>query len=138
LACIGGYARAPAKPHESRVYDCGGVTCRVPEDPASPSPAGGYVVMCTVFYKCGFDVPSQQFLRSLLWSYGLELHHLTPLGILHMAAFVTLCEAYIGIDPNFNMWSYFFWARLQQGLDMGAAALGNVDISVCSGPKVDP
>jgi hypothetical protein len=94
--------------------------------------------MCTVFYKCGFDVPSQQFLRSLLWSYGLELHHLTPLGILHMAAFVTLCEAYIGIDPNFNMWSYFFWARLQQGLDMGAAALGNVDISVCSGPKVDP
>jgi hypothetical protein len=26
-------------------------TCRVPEDPASPTPVGGYVVVCTVFYE---------------------------------------------------------------------------------------
>jgi hypothetical protein len=30
---------------------------------------------------------------------GLELQCLTPLGILHMAAFVTLCDAYMGIEP---------------------------------------
>jgi hypothetical protein len=40
----------------------------------------------------------------------LELHHLTPSEILHMAAFVTLCEAYIGIEPSLNLWSHFFWA----------------------------
>jgi hypothetical protein len=83
-------------------------TCLVPEDYASPTPAGGYIVACTACYKRGFGVPSHRFLHSLLQSYGLELHHLTPSGILHMAAFVTLCEAYIQIEHHFNLWSYFF------------------------------
>jgi hypothetical protein len=38
----------------------------------------------------------------------LELHHLTASGILHMTAFVILCEVYIGIEPQLNLWSYFF------------------------------
>jgi hypothetical protein len=25
-----------------------------------------------------------------------------------MVALVTLCETYIGIEPHFNLWSYFF------------------------------
>jgi hypothetical protein len=25
-----------------------------------------------------------------------------------MAAFVALCEAYMGIEPHFNLWNYFF------------------------------
>jgi hypothetical protein len=29
-----------------------------------------------------------------------------------MVAFVSLCEAYIAIEPHLNLWSYFFWARL--------------------------
>jgi hypothetical protein len=33
-------------------------TCRVPEDPASPAPVGGYIVACVVFYERGFGVPS--------------------------------------------------------------------------------
>jgi hypothetical protein len=33
-------------------------TCRVSKDPASPTLAGGYVMVCTMFYKRGFDVPS--------------------------------------------------------------------------------
>jgi hypothetical protein len=31
-----------------------------------------------------------------------------PLGILYIVAFVTLCEAYMGIDPHFDLWNYFF------------------------------
>jgi hypothetical protein len=65
-------------------------TCCLPKDYASPAPAGGYVVACMAFYERGFGVPSHRFLRSLLRSYGLELHHLTPSGILHMVAFMTL------------------------------------------------
>jgi hypothetical protein len=30
-----------------------------------------------------------------------------------MAAFMTLCEAYMGIEPHFNLWNYFFHAQLQ-------------------------
>jgi hypothetical protein len=38
---------------------------------------------------------------------------MTSSGILHMAAFMTLCEANMGIEPHFNLWNYFFRARLQ-------------------------
>jgi hypothetical protein len=69
-------------------------------------------MVCMAFFEQGFGLPSLQFLHSLLWSYGLELHRLTPSGILHMATFVTLCETYIGIEPHLNLWSYFLWAQL--------------------------
>jgi hypothetical protein len=104
-------------------------TSLVPMDPTSTS-MGGYVVACVVFYERGFSVPSHQFLHSLLWYYGLELHHLTHSGILHIAAFVTLCESFIGIEPHFDLWWNFYWAWQWQGLVMGALALGSVDIYV--------
>jgi hypothetical protein len=63
---------------------------------------------------------------------------LTPSGILHTTTFVSLCEAYMGIEPHFDMWNYFFHARLQQGSDTETSALGSVDILVRSGPGVDP
>jgi hypothetical protein len=33
-------------------------TCCMPDDPASPIHAGGYVVACVAIYERGFDVPS--------------------------------------------------------------------------------
>jgi hypothetical protein len=83
-------------------------------------------------------VSSHIFLHSLLQFYDSELHHLTPSGILHMVAFVTLCEDYMGIEPHFNLWNYFFCAWLRQGSDVDMAVLGRVDIYVRSEPKVDP
>jgi hypothetical protein len=32
--------------------------CRVPEDPVSPAPMGGYILACTMFYEQEFGVPS--------------------------------------------------------------------------------
>jgi hypothetical protein len=113
-------------------------TCRVSKDPTSPVLAGGYIVACMAFYERGFGVPSHRFLRSMLQFYGLELHHLAHLGILHMTAFLTLCEAYMGIESHFNMWNYFFRARLRQGSDAKMALLGSVDIYVRFEPEVDP
>jgi hypothetical protein len=75
-------------------------TRHVLADPASPAPVAGYVVACSEFYERGFGVPPHRFIRSLLQFYDLELHHLTPSGILHIVAFVTLCEAYMGIEPT--------------------------------------
>jgi hypothetical protein len=80
-------------------------TCLVPSE--------GHVVVCKAFYERGFGVPSHRFLHSLLWCYGFKLHHLTPLEILHMVVFVTLCEAYIGIEPHLNLWNHFFWSWLR-------------------------
>jgi hypothetical protein len=61
-------------------------------------------------------MPPHRFLHSLLRYYSLELHHLTPLGVLHIAAFMTLCEAYLGIDPELNQWKYFFHNQRPQDL----------------------
>jgi hypothetical protein len=55
-----------------------------------------------------------------------------------MAAFVTLCEAYMGIEPHFNLWNYFFCTQLQSGSGAETTALSNVDIFVRSRPGVDP
>jgi hypothetical protein len=62
----------------------------------------------------------------------MELQHLTPSGILHMAAFVTLCEAYMGIEPYFNLWNYIFHVQQQQGSGVEVVALGIVDIFIRS------
>jgi hypothetical protein len=99
-------------------------TCHVPKDHASPVPVRGYVVACAAFYERGFSVLSHRFLCSLLQFYSLELHHLTPSEILYMVAIVTLCEAYMGIEPHFILWNYFFHTRLWQGSDAEVAVLG--------------
>jgi hypothetical protein len=114
------------------------VTYHVPKDPASPAPTGGYIMVCVAFYEWGFGVPSHRFLCLLLQFYGLELHHLTPSGILHIAVFVTLCEAYMGIEPHFDLWNYFFRAWLWPGSDAEAVVWGSVDIFVRSGSGIDP
>jgi hypothetical protein len=77
--------------------------CRVSEDPTFPTPTDGYVVSFVAFYERGFSMPPHRFLHSLLRYYDLEVHHLTPSGVLHIAAFVTLCEAYLGIDPEIDL-----------------------------------
>jgi hypothetical protein len=79
------------------------MTYRVPEDPVSPASAEGYVVSFMAFYERGFDVLSHQLLFLLLQHCRLELHNLTPSRILHIAAFVAQCEAYMEIDPHFDM-----------------------------------
>jgi hypothetical protein len=89
-------------------------SCHVPKDPTFPTHAEGCVVSFMAFYERGFSMPLHQFFRSLLWCYGHELHHLTPRGVLHIAAFVTPSEAYVGIDSDLYMWKYFFRVRHPQ------------------------
>jgi hypothetical protein len=57
---------------------------------------------------------------------------------MHMAVFMTLCGVYMGIEPHFNLWNYFFHVRLQQGLGAEGAVLDDVDIFVRSGLRVHP
>jgi hypothetical protein len=53
-------------------------TCLGPMYPVSPALVKGYVIVCAAFYEWGFGVTSHLCLHYQLWSYGLELHHLTP------------------------------------------------------------
>lgn len=44
--------------------------------------------------------PYTSLVRGLLFYYGLEFQNLYPKTILHIACFITLCEAYLGIEPQ--------------------------------------
>jgi hypothetical protein len=64
--------------------------------------------MFLAFLLRGFSLPSHEFLRRLLFVYGVQLHQLTPNSLLHIACFITLCEAFLGIDPHWVLWKYLF------------------------------
>ena len=36
-------------------------------------------------------------------SLGVQVHHLTPNLIIHISIFVHLCEAFLGIEPHFDL-----------------------------------
>jgi hypothetical protein len=112
--------------------------CWVPENPAFPTHAEGYMVSFMTIYERGFGVPPHQFLRSLLRYYGLEIHHLTPLGVWHIVAFMTLCEAYLGINPNLDLSKYFFRVHHQQDPEAELMISGGTVIHVRLGHRVDP
>ena len=42
----------------------------------------------------------------------MELQHLTPNGVHHIAAFIALCEGFLGISPHFDLWRYLFAVNL--------------------------
>jgi hypothetical protein len=55
-----------------------------------------------------------------------------------MVGFMTLCEAYLGIDPEFHLWKYFFHVRRPQDLEAKLTTSGGTIIHVKSGHGVDP
>ena len=95
---------------------------RLPGDEDEPSPPEGYVVSFALFHERGFAVPAHKFLWGLLEYYQVELQHLNPNGVLHIAAFVALCEGFLGISPHFDLWQHFFAVSLSKKL-VGKQAL---------------
>ena len=56
----------------------------------------------------------------------MELQHLNPNGIQHIAAFVALCEGFLGISPHFDLWWYLFTINLLK------KQVGKQELSVCN------
>ena len=42
----------------------------------------------------------------LLHYYRIQLHHLTPNSFVHISIFVHLCEAFLGIEPHFELFRF--------------------------------
>jgi hypothetical protein len=92
-----------------------------------PKPPSGFRVMFLAFLLRGLSFPAHEFLRGLLFVYGVQLHQLTPNSILHIACFITLCELFLGIEPHFLLWKYLFRLRpsvaLSKRPDLGGAVV---------------
>ncbi|KAK1617328.1 hypothetical protein QYE76_022845 [Lolium multiflorum] len=107
---------------------------RFPSEESYPTPPIGYRVSFVDHLIRGLSAPFHDFLRGLLFAYGLQLHHLTPNSILHISIFITLCECFLGVHPNWALWKRIFYLR-RNGSHNIAYNIGGVVI--CVRPDVE-
>jgi hypothetical protein len=81
---------------------------RVPGDESVSRRPKGFAVSFVAFHERSFSVPARRFIRGVLFEYGLQLQHLNPNNIQQMAAFVAMCEGYLGISAHWHLFWYFF------------------------------
>jgi hypothetical protein len=77
-----------------------------------PNPPRSYIVSFTRFHEHGFTAPASRFLRGLCYHYGVELQNFTPNAISQAATFVGVCEGFLGIPVNWDLWVHLFRAEL--------------------------
>ncbi|KAK1680122.1 hypothetical protein QYE76_040970 [Lolium multiflorum] len=82
-----------------------------PKEESYPKPPIDYRVSFVDHLIRGLSPPIHEFLRGLLFVYGLQLHHLMPNSILHISIFITLCECFLGVQPNWALWKRIFCIR---------------------------
>jgi hypothetical protein len=54
-------------------------------------------------------------MRALCYHYGVELHNFTPNAISQEAMFVGVCEGFLGIPVNWDLWVHLFRAAAHVG-----------------------
>jgi hypothetical protein len=90
------------------------------------------VVSFHIFYTWGLEHPAHPFLLGLLEEWKIGLHHLNPTGMLHIAGFMTVCKAFLGIDPHVDLFREVFVGRLvtlrrEAGSSRSEATIAPVD-----------
>ena len=100
-----------------------------------PEPPEGYVVSFAAFHERGFAVPADEFFRATLAYWGVELQHLTPNGVVLFSVFTALCEGWLGIPPNWELFREFIYAKIQYlpGGDRAPASIGCVAVQLRGG-----
>ena len=85
-------------------------SARLPRDETEPQPREGECVLLATHIDCGFSLPPHPFFRGFLNFFGAQLHHFTPNTIVYLAAFVSMCENFLGCRPH--------WGALQTYLHL--------------------
>nr|ABF93728.1 retrotransposon protein, putative, unclassified [Oryza sativa Japonica Group] len=80
---------------------------------AFPTPDTHEIVVFAHFFYGGFSLPTSRFFRGILNFYGISLHHLNPNSIVHIANFIHVCEAFLGIRPHFALFRRIFFLKPQ-------------------------
>jgi hypothetical protein len=83
----------------------------LPGSASRPNPPAVFAVMFMSFLYRGLSLPAHEFLPRLLHVYEIQLWQLTPNSILHLAIFITLCEAFLGIEPHIGLWKKIFFLK---------------------------
>ena len=97
-----------------------------------PMPHSGELVVFEDYFIQGFDVLIHPFLHRLIDHYGISLCNLSPNSILHVAIFINLCEAYLGILPHFDLFHHFFCVKMWGG-GAGSKVVGSAYLHLQDG-----
>jgi hypothetical protein len=92
-----------------------------------PTPNRKEIVELSSFFQHRFGLAAYDFLCGILDHYKIELVHLNPNSILQTVVFVHLCEAFLGITPNFPLFKNYFFLKYQSSAanrkDIGGVGL---------------
>jgi hypothetical protein len=84
----------------------------LPAADREPNPPFGYVASFIRHHERGFTASVSRFMRGLCHHYGVELHNFTPNTISQAATFVGVCEGFLGILVNWDLWVHLFRVEL--------------------------
>ncbi|KAK1632021.1 hypothetical protein QYE76_006336 [Lolium multiflorum] len=98
------------------------------------SPPIGYQVTFIDHLIRVLSTPIHEFLRGLLFVYGIQLHQLTPNSILYISIFITLCECFLGTHPHWGLWKRIFYLRRNNSHNIVYNVGG---VCICVRPDVD-
>lgn len=87
-------------------------------------PQPGELVVFEDFFYRGFGLPTYPFICKLLNYYGILHIHRHPNSYLQLSVFINLCEAYLGIEPHFDLFHHLFQLKPSGGAkEVGAVYL---------------
>ena len=86
---------------------------RLPGKEWQPQPEEGECVLLATHVDRGFSLPPSVFFRGFLNFFGAQLHHFTPNSIAYLAAFVSMCEGFLGCRPHWGLFKHIFTCRSQ-------------------------
>ena len=103
---------------------CSGGLLRVMTDPMKgPKRSLCFAILWSVDLQCR----PLSFSVVFFFHWVIQLHHLTPNSILHISIFIHLCEAFLGIEPHFNLFFNLFHLKPQPNsheiVEVGGARL---------------
>jgi hypothetical protein len=79
------------------------VGCYPADSKQVPDPQPRETVVFYNHFPKGFTLPASNFLRQFMDHFHLQPHHIGANVMMTLAAFVALCEAYLGIWPNIDL-----------------------------------
>ncbi|KAE8817868.1 hypothetical protein D1007_04491 [Hordeum vulgare] len=115
--------------HHRLLHPASQVLVRLPSSETAPAPAAGEVVVFVEDFYQGFGFPASSFFAEWLQFFGLQPHHLAPNAIVQLAAFVVLCEGFVGIEPRVDLWCNLFFFKQQ------SIAMEKSEVAKLRGPR---
>ena len=77
---------------------------RMPGKEMVPEPHDGERVVFASYFLRGFALPAITFFRQFLDHFRMQPHHLGANAVMLLSAFITRCEAYLGVQPTVGLW----------------------------------